>query len=212
MPINLNELPKPEKMQAPVLPIGNYPARLVQVIDLGLQLGYQDKPTYKVWMTYELVDEFMVDEEGKELTDKPRWISEELAVYPPGTERAKSTERLLALDPGNKNNGDLAAMVGSPCNVSLGHNPNKKNPDRPYEKVQGLSAVREKDAKKMEELKNDSVVFDLANPDLDVFNSLPQFLQDKITSNLEFQGSKLQQLVGGEAKKPVEVNEEEAPW
>ena len=43
-------------------------------------------------------------------------------------------------------------------------------------------------------------MFVLDDPDLEVFNSLPEWLRDKIKENLNYEGSALQKLVGGSAK------------
>ena len=75
--------------------------------------------------------------------------------------------------------------------------------------------MRARDIEKCPELKNPAKVFDLDNPDMVVFGSLPQWLQDKIKGNLNFNGSKLQAALGGEkqpekaAPPPVEDEQEE---
>ena len=197
-----------KKMSAPVLDVGLYPARLVQVIDLGLQPGYLDGPPKEAcWLTYELNDEFMKNDEGNDLEDKPRWVSEQISVSFFMAEKAKSTERLNALDPKNEHDGDFTKMLGAPCNVNLGHNPDKKDPNKVYEKVLGITPMRDKDAKKLRELVNDPVVFDLDSPDMSVFNKLPEFLQKRITSNLRYPGSALAEELG-DKKDPVEIDDE----
>ena len=47
-------------------------------------------------------------------------------------------------------------------------------------------------------------MFDLANPDVDVFNSLHKWIQDKIKDNLEFRGSKLEAILDGKQPEKVE--------
>lgn len=204
---------------------GTYPARLVQVIDLGLQpqRPYQGKdkpPAHEIMLTYELVDTFMKDEEGNELEDKPRWISETLPFYGLFADKAKSTQRYLAFDPDQDYDGDFAALVGMPINVTVVNN---AVGDKVYDNVGTISAMRAKDAGKCPELKNPSKVFDLDNPNIEVFNALPEWLRDKIKGNLNFQGSPLQKLVGGKAEpkkeeakaakaaaKPAPADEEDA--
>jgi len=66
-----------------------------------------------------------------------------------------------------------------------------------------LTTMRPKDAAKAEPLKKEPKVFVLDEPDLEVFNSLPDWLQDKLKSNLEYQGSKLQALLSGDTAEPV---------
>jgi hypothetical protein len=188
---------------------GVYPGRLVQVVDLGVQpqkpyKGEDKPPIQEVMLTYEFVDEFIKDEEGNDIENKPRWYSETIPFYSLNADRAKSTQRIHALDPEGVHNGDLALMVGSPCNITLVHN---NSGDKLYVNIAGIATMRERDVKKCPELKNPPKVFDLSNPDLEIFGSLPEWIQDKIKKNLKYQGSPLQKLFG-EAPR---VDKEEDP-
>ena len=74
---------------------GTYPVRVVQIIDLGVQpqrpfKGEQKPPVHQIQLTYEFVDEFLKDEDGNELEDKPRWLSESFPLYNLSSDRAKS--------------------------------------------------------------------------------------------------------------------------
>ena len=218
MALNLNKIGQaPGKKQDPIDP-GPYPARVVQIIDLGLQKqfpwkGKEKPPAYKVHITYELVDEFMIDDEGNPEEDRPRWVSENFPVYSLSAENAKSTERYHALDPGGVHDGDLGATIGSCCTVNVVSGPGKgANAGKVYDNVGGVSSMRKKDAPNCPELVTDAVLFSLDEPDLEVFNDLPDFLQDKIKDNLEFAGSKLEVLLSGgvpEEHEPEPTNEEE---
>jgi len=221
--------PKQENRQfvkQPSLEAGTYPGRLVQIIDLGLQpqrpfKGEEKKPAQEVMWTYELVDAFMLDEQGKEIEDKPRWISESLPFYSLDNDKAKSTQRIKALDPDNQFDGDVSQMIGTPVNVTIVLKPNAKDPERPYENIAGTSFMRPRDAAKCPELVNPPKVFDLSAPDMDVYAKLPKWIQEKIESNLNFKGSKLEKLLGGkpEEKERAEENpvvadkgEDTPPW
>src|SRR6187402_3731535 len=121
MALNANKPQTGGKKFAPQANIeaGVYPARLVQLIDLGLQAQrpYQGKdkaPVQEIMLTYELVDEFMKDEEGKDIEDKPRWVSETLPFHGLFADKAKSTQRYLAFDPKQEYEGDFSKAVGSP--------------------------------------------------------------------------------------------------
>jgi hypothetical protein len=60
------------------------------------------------------------------------------------------------------------------------------------------------------ELVNEAKVFTLDDPDMSVFNTLPDFLKAKIISNLNFQGSSLQELIETQEKEGVSpINTEE---
>jgi len=198
---------------------GTYPIRLAQVIDLGLQpqrpwQGEEKPPAHEMMLTYELLDEFCVDEDGNEDTDKPRWLSETLPLRSLMAEKAKSTQRYYALDPNEDCEGDFTALAGVAANAAIIQNPGKgKNAGKIYNNIQALSSMRPKDAAKAEPLKKDAKVFVLDEPDLEVFNSLPDWLQDKIKDNLEYQGSKLQALLSGgstdTATGPVDAAEDD---
>ena len=189
--------------QAPI-PAGVYPARLVQLIDLGLQAqrpfqGKDKPPVQEIMLTYELVDTFMLDAEGNEQEDKPRWVSETLPLYGLFADKAKSTQRYKTFDPTEQFGGDFTQVVGDPVNVTIVQN---VVGDKTYTNVANIGAMRPKDAEKCPALKNPTKIFDVDNPDMEVFAGLPQWIQDKIKANLNFAGSKLEAAV---AKAPVKA-------
>jgi hypothetical protein len=206
-----------------VLDAGTYPVRVVQIIDLGVQpqrpfQGEEKPPAHQIQLTYEFVDEFLKDEEGEEIEDKPRWLSEEFPLYNLSSERAKSTKRYLALDPKQVHEGDFSMLLGAPANVLLKTFTLKNGPNAGKERngIQDLSAMRPRDATKTPELVNPTKMFSLEEPDLEVFMALPDWLQEKIKGNLEYAGSPLEELLTGgkgkakgkKEKPPVEPKEE----
>lgn len=207
MALNSKNLPKPKSkdfVEQPNIDPGVYPARIVQIIDYGLQpqkpyKGEEKKPQYEIGITYELVDVFMIDKDGNEVEDKPRWISETLPFYGLEADRAKSTQRYLAADPDNVYNGDFSKLVGVAVNVSIVNN---QSGDKVYDNIATIATMRAKDVLKCPDLVNEPKVFDRDDPDLEIFNSFPQWIQDKIKANLEFKGSVLEKfLKDGPAKK-----------
>jgi len=194
--------------QAAIEP-GTYPVRVAQLIDLGLQpqrpwQGEEKPPAHEMMITYELLDEFCVDEDGNPDEKNPRWLSETIPLRSLKAEKAKSTQRYYALDPNEDCGGDFVALAGTPANASITQNPGKgKNAGKIYNNIQMLTTMRPKDSLKAEPLKKEPKVFVLDEPDLEVFNSLPDWLQDKIKDNLEYQGSKLQALLSGDTAEPV---------
>ena len=196
--------------QRPELEAGTYPARLVQVIDLGLQpqrpyQGQPKAPKHCIMTTYELNDEFMLDENGEVDEDRPLWVSEDLPMNPLTSDLAKSTKRYTALDPDHIHEGDWSEVVGEAVNVTIVLN---KSGDRVYQNVASTAPMRAKDKARLAELKNEPKIFALSDPDLKVFLSLPEWIQEKIKGNLEFAGSPLEKLLkrGGE-----DSGEEEGP-
>jgi len=212
MALNTKKLPSQgnkNRVEQPELEPGVYPARVVQILDLGLQAQrpYQGKaksPAYMISVTYELVDAFMVDEDGNEIEDKPRWVSEEFPIYSLEADMAKSTKRHYALDPEEVHEGDFSKLLDTPCNVTIVIN---RKGDKVYTNVANVSAMRPRDAAKCPELQNEARFFDLETPDMEVFNGLPKWIQEKIASNLEYKGSALEKLLG----EREEDEEEEKP-
>lgn len=207
MSLNMKEAPKQESKFKPAEPLdaGTYPSRLVQIIGLGLQKqrpfkGEPKDPKQMLYLTYELLDEFLLDDDGKELTDKPRWISEDFTVNHLSSDLATSTKRYYALDPTAEHDGDFSKLAGAPCMVTLSKKPAKNNPDKIYNNVAAVTGMRDKDAQKAAPLANDPKVFDFYDPDLDVFLALPQWLQDKIKESLDYPGSDLEDLLKGAPK------------
>ncbi len=216
MTINVTDAPSSGGNRPPSLDPGTYPTRLVLIIDLGLQKqrpwkGEEKPPAREISLTYEFVDEFMLDEDGQELKDKPRWLSESFVLYNRTSEKAKSTLRYNAFDPSNRHNGDFLKCIGYAVNTTLVHSPNKKNPDRPWENVAGVTSMRPKDVLKLPELVNESVVFDLEEPDLESFLKIPKWLQKRVTDNLEFRGSALENLLMLEEGVPASAGDQKVP-
>lgn len=210
MGINAKNIPSTGGNKNPQQPIaaGNYDARLVQVIDLGLQpqrpfQGEEKPPAYTLYTTYELIDEFMLDEDGKEDESKPRWQSEEFPLFSLDADRAKSTKRYLALDADQDAEGDWGALLGNPVTVTVtAKEGTGKHAGKVFNNIGGTAPMRPKDVAKAEELKNSPKMFDLDQPDMEIFNKLPEWLQTKIKGNLEFKGSKLDVMLSGGANDP----------
>lgn len=207
MSLNAKKIKGKTKFERPpALEAGTYPARLVQIIGMGLQKqrafkGEEKDPKIDLHLTYELVDEFLLDEDGNDIPDKPRWISETIPLNSLDSDLAKSTKRYYALDPSCEYDGEWPELVGFPCMLTLSADQSKKDKDVIYNNVASVQTMREKDAKKMPDLINPSKVFDFYEPDLDVFLSLPTWMQDQIKENLDYEGSELEAMLGSSDRK-----------
>ena len=219
MSLNTNDLPASGGNIDPMEP-GTYPARTVAIIDLGMQAqpafqGKDKPPVNMIGLTYEFVDEFMKDEEGEDIEDKPRHLTEMMPLYRLEAEKAKSTARYKALDPTNVHKGDFSKVVDVPVMVTVVHNPRKEG--GVWENIGGITAMRSKDTNKCPALKNDAITFNLDAPDVLDFNALPPFIQKKIKDGLEYKGSKLWDVIGdedaeAEAEKNFGAPNEESPY
>jgi hypothetical protein len=216
MAINAKEAPKGGK-SIPAMEAGGYPSRVVIIADLGLQPQMynmeQKEPKREISVTYEHVDEFLKDDDGNDLTDKPRWNTERFALNNLDNLKATSTKRYQALDPNNIHDGDWQKLLTAPITVSLVKQPGKgANAGRDYNKVVGLATMRAKEANALAPLVNQALYFDMDEPDIAVFWKLPAFIRKKITESLKFKGSELEQLIKDnpqpEQKKPEEKKPE----
>lgn len=220
MALNSKNAPKPKSggnfTPAPAMEPGTYPCRVVQVIDMGLQDQSSEKygekpPKQQIMVTYEFTDEFLQDEEGNDDETKPRFLSENFPLNHLSSDLAKSTKRYNAIDPEHEHEGDWSELVGIPVNVEISQY--QKKDGNMGNSVKNVSPMRPKDAKKVPELVNTPKVFDLDEPDMEIFESFPDWMKDKIKGNLEYEGSALQEaLEGGKKKKkpaPKPVDEEE---
>jgi hypothetical protein len=175
-------------------------------------------------LTYELVDVFMQDENGNDIEDKPRWISEKFPIYSMDNDLAKSTKRYRAIDPGDEFGGDISQLLGQPCMVTIVH---KESKGVTYDNVGNVSPMSPRQIAKCPELVNKGVVFTLDEPDIEVFNSLPSWIQVEVKANLEYNGSALQAALKGSKvptsgvgkgkgqkaqEEPVEAPEGEDEW
>lgn len=205
-----------------LIEVGNYPARLVQVIDLGKQpqrpyQGKEKPPIEMLNVTFELTDEFMKDENGVENEEKPRWQSEKFPLHALDSERATSTKRYNVLDPNHDCEGDWGKLLGTSCMVTITKYVDGKGIER--NGIGGIAPMRERDMKNQPELKNPAKIFTLDNPDLEVLGSLPEWLQDVVKGNLNFKGSKLEAMLNGGANddKPTPPQDDsddgdDVPW
>jgi hypothetical protein len=205
---------------------GSYPARLVGVIDLGLQAqrpykGEPKLPAYMIQTIYELVDEFLPDEDGEDDETKPRWISEDFPLYSLESDKATSTKRYLSLDPQKVHGGNWASLIDQPCMVTVINN---KRPDgKVWANIAGVALMRDKDAKRCPELVNPTLVFDLDDPDMEVYGRIPNWIKKKIMAGLEVDKVKFAEVEshapakdeapeGGAEESPKEELDDEVPY
>lgn len=212
---------------AEILEEAAYEARIVQIIDIGLQKAVPNpkivtpKDQYKLVIKFELSDEFMSDESGKPDPKKPRWFDFEVAYTPDGYMHPKSILLKLWNAVGATEDWDLKDLVGKPVSVMLSKYIRKsgKNVGKEANKVSAVIKMKEKLAAKLPPLVNPPLFFDLAEPDLAVFKSLPSgnefAIQERILANMNFEGSKLDCLIRGveyvETEGEEEAQEPQAP-
>lgn len=163
---------------------GTHMARLVGIVDLGHQPGFEwqgkEIPSaYKLRLTYELPD-------SKTEDGRPHWVHEEVK----SSDNEKSTMYMRVRTLGGQFD-NAASMLNKPCMVTLVENA------KGYIKIDGQNGVGGVPSGiPVAELENPTFIFDTENPDMDVFDSFPEFIQKKVTEeNLDYEGSELEKAV-----------------
>lgn len=211
-----NKSTNANKVEQESLVAGTYPSKVVHIIGLGMQeqRPYQGKPKPDIdelMVTYESADEFTVDEDGNVEEDRPRWFSETFPFYGLGAENAKSTKRYKALDPDMNFDGDWSQLGGTAVGVVLSKTAGKgKHDGKFFNNVEGLSPLRAKEKEGMPDLIGDIKVFDFYDPDIDIFMSFPQWIQDKIKGATNYAGSDLEDAVSNYKEPEGEEGGEKA--
>lgn len=233
---------------APLLESGSYPARVVRIIDMGMQPGSAQypKPTLKMMVTFELLEEYMkeVDANGnpvmvqdpdedegvmmmKDILDKPRFFDFEFTYNSDGFmgDGSHIYKFMRAIDalavPANLEQGiqghpaiPLNECLGLPLNIGLIQKTQTggKKAGQVVNKVATFAPMKSKEKKAARELINETMFFDMGNPDLEVFNKLPGgdsewALRNRITSGIDFNKSKLYELLGGAPQRNETPNQ-----
>jgi hypothetical protein len=194
MPSIYNE-PKRETKQRALIEDGQQIARIVQVIDFGLQTqrpykGEAKLPAYEVYLTAEFPEQ-RIEIDGE---SKPMWKSKRLKLS--SDDRSTCYKWYNKLDPKGVYRGEWCELIETPLVAFITHNLGKgKNAGKTFDEISDIGPVMKGFV--APPLENDPVTFDLTSPNLDVFNSFPSWIQNIIKENLEYDGSRLQRLVEG---------------
>jgi hypothetical protein len=170
----------------PPIPGGGHPARLVQLVDMGIQISVwkgERKKARTVYVTYELMDLFApkFDEEGKIIEgefdmERPR-VQGEFVKFYKNADKGKEVERCRSLDPENKYDGDWAAMVMNavPC-ILNGHVDTKDG--KTFFKLDSVSPAMAQ--LEYREPLLERFVFDLDSPKSEIWEKIPDWLKEKV--------------------------------
>ena len=185
---------------------GNYPARCYSMVHLGTIeeniLGTLKKLN-KVRITWELPTELKVFKE--ENGEQPQVISKEftLSLHEKATLRAflKNWRGKDFTDEEAKS-FDIEKLVGAPCMLNITHK-TKKDGSGVYAEIGSVSAMPK--GFTCPDAINQPFVFTYENFDLNKFNSLPDFMKNKMVNSDEY---KLSTTGGQEIESPNTKEEE----
>ena len=177
----------PQKTQRELIPTGNYPARVYEIIELGTVdstwMG-EAKKTHKVRIGFELPTEKRVFDETK--GEQPMVISKEMALSfgdLAGLRKIIEAVEGRKITDAEAVNYDVLEILGKPLLVTVSHSePNEQgivyaNATTFSPLIKGLT---------VEPLINKPRVLTYENWDENVYNSLPEFLKEKMNKTPEF--------------------------
>jgi hypothetical protein len=171
-----------------IVPAGNYMARCYQMIEIGtiheVIMGKAVMFT-KVRIGWELPTELRVFDEAK--GEQPLVISKE---YTLSLNEKSNLRKMLASWRGKDfteeeaKSFDITVLVGIPCMLNIIHKPKKSDPTSVYEEIGSISAIPK--GMKPERQLNKSFVLSYDAFSEDKFNSLPDFIKQKMQGSLEY--------------------------
>lgn len=185
MALNLKQIEKeaPKKTSIPRLPDGTYAARVASVVDFGVQeqtdwqTGEKIDPKPTVMITFQVPSENIEveDEETGETRVIPRFIGKEYSLST--FERSGLMKMVNAIAPQIQS---LDELLNRPAMISVGSTKTGNA------KITSVMAAPK--GMPVGELTIESTYFDSSFPDKALFDKLPQWQQERITSALNWQG------------------------
>jgi hypothetical protein len=170
------------------IPAGAYAARCYSIVDLGTReevIQGNAKVLRKVRVTFELPTERRVFNEEK--GEQPCVISKEfnLVLSEKSTLRAfLRSWRGKDFTEAEAKAFDVAKLIGAPCLLNIIHVAGKANPSRMYDEISSVSPLPKGMVCPPQE--NPSFEFSLDEYDQAAFDSLPNFLKEKVSGSFEF--------------------------
>lgn len=205
MAINATNTSQPREL----IPAGNYMARCYQMLQIGtveeLYLG-EKKMLHKVRIGWELPTELKVFKEEK--GEQPLVISQE---YTLSMHEKATLRKMLASWRGKDFTEkeaecfDITALIGAPCMLNIIHKPSKKDPSRSYEQIGSISPMPK--GVKCPDAINPPQCLQFDNFDLSLFDRLPEFIQTKVKSSVEYKkmiNPESQEVHGHEGWTPID--------
>lgn len=162
-------------------PAGNHLAICFQMVDLGEQYNAKyDSWQHKVQIGWELPNELMADGRPFMVSSRYTMSLNEKAILRRDLESWRGRPFTAEEEAGF----DLKNVVGKPCMVNVVHNPSG---DRTYANIKSVAAIPK--GMTVPDQVNDSVIFEIdqTNPDLEMYYSLPEFLQKTISDSRTWQ-------------------------
>lgn len=183
MALNLAQVAKeePKRTKIPRLGDGTYFGRVASVVDFGIQkqtdwkTGKETEPKPTVMITFQVPDESIEveDEESGETKVLPRYIGKEynLSTF----ERSNLMKMIAAIAPQIES---LEELINLPAMLQVGSTKSDNA------KITAVMAPPK--GMEVAELTVDTAYFDFTFPEKELFDKLPQWQQERITSAINW--------------------------
>ena len=182
MTLELNKMTS-GKAKAPRIEEGTYMARIVSIIDLGIQpqtdwqTGDATDPKPRALFTWELPTETIkiADEDGN-VENKPRWMSKEYTLS--NYEMSNLYKLLVAL--GKKDIVTLDELLNIECMVTIGSTVNGN--------AKIVAVVPAPKGMPVPELATEAKFFDFDSPSEELYDLQPDWIKEKIQDAVNYEG------------------------
>ena len=188
MAINATNTSAPREL----IPAGNYIARCYKMLHIGTNLETIDGKTQlmnKVRIGWELPTETKVFDEAK--GEQPLVIDQE---YTLSMNEKSNLRKMLASWRGKDfsteqaNSFDITQLIGVPCMLNIIHKPSKQG-DKMYQNIGSVSPMPK--GVPCPEQVNKTQILQYDNFDEALFNSLPDFIKNKVVTSVEYKAMTL---------------------
>lgn len=171
-----------------LIPAGNYIARCYKMIHIGtveeIILG-EKKILNKVRIGWELPTEMRVF--NPEKGEQPLVIDKEftLSLHEKSSLRAVlKSWRGKDFTEEEAKSFDITKLLGVQCMINIIHKPSKKDPSKIYEEIAGITSVPK--GMTVPAQINPTFLLDYDNFTDELFNSLPDFIKQKMATSIEY--------------------------
>lgn len=160
---------------------GTYPARIVQVIDLGIQPQTHHKtheilPSKPVVMiTWEFPTSRVEFENDEGTTSLPRWVSKEYTIS--RSDKSNLMKLVNALAPKAK---DISELINLPCMVQIGSTSGGN--------AKVINVLPPMSGIEIADLENDTSYFDFDHPEQELFDTLKKWQQRRVREADNYEG------------------------
>jgi hypothetical protein len=193
-----------------IAPEGVFLARCYKMVDVGTQTEtgqYGTKENRKIYLYWELLQ----DDDGEEIRMEDGQPFSIFNSYKLSMHQKANLRKHLDAWRGKKfteeeaADFDLTKLLGAFCKLQITHSTSKDG-QKTYANIEAIMSTK----KKVDGV-NEISSFNIENPDMEVFNDLPQWLQDKIEDAPEWQDddSAEEEAPAAPAKKAAEKEDDD---